>query len=72
MIFKLTIDEEYKEIGDEKCIFVDYKNIVKIMEPGDIVYVDDGLISLKVRENNGTQLTTGTCETVQDQGPTLH
>ena len=66
MIFKLTIDEKYKEIGDEKCIYVDYKNIVKIMEPGDIVYVDDGLISLKVRENNGTQLTTGR------QWPSLH
>ena len=64
MIFKLTIDEQYKETGDEKCVYVDYKNIVKIMEPGDTVYMDDGLISLRVRENNGTQLTTGTCITV--------
>ena len=58
-VFKLSIDEQYKESGTDQCIYVDYKNIVKIMNPGDIVYIDDGLISLKVREKNGTTLITG-------------
>ena len=58
-ILKLSIDEKYKEIGDKNIIYVDYKNIVKVCAPGDIVFVDDGLISLKVTDRNSTSLTTG-------------
>ena len=59
-VLKLSIEDKYKEIGDENVIYVDYKNIVKVCVPGDIVYVDDGLISLKVTDRNSTSLTTGT------------
>ena len=45
--------------GDEHCIYVDYKNIVNTMSIGDIVYIDDGLISTKVVEKNATYLRTG-------------
>lgn len=57
-VLKLSIDEKYKEIGDENVIYVDYKNIVKVCVPGDIVFVDDGLISLKVTDKNASSLTT--------------
>ena len=40
-------------------IYIDYKNIVNVLDLGDIVYVDDGLISLKVTEKGPTHLTTG-------------
>lgn len=59
-VLKLSIDDKYKESGDENMIYVDYKNIVKVCAPGDLVYVDDGLISLKVTDRNSTSLTTGT------------
>ena len=58
-VIKLSIDEKYKEIGDENIIYVDYKNIIKVCVPGDIVFVDDGLISLKVSDKNSSSLTTG-------------
>ena len=58
-MIKLSIDEKYRECGDENCIYVDYKNIVKVLVTGDIIYVDDGLISLKVTEKGPTHLTTG-------------
>ena len=64
-VLKLSIEDKYKEIGDENIIYVDYKNIVKICVPGDIVYIDDGLISLKVTDRNSTFLTTGASMTVQ-------
>ena len=66
-VLKLSIEDKYKEIGDEKTIYVDYKNIVKVCVPGDIVFVDDGLISLKVTDKNSTSLTTGTHD-----GDTVH
>ena len=47
---KLTTDEKYYDIGDESCIYIDYKNITKVLSKGGIVYVDDGLICLVVDE----------------------
>ena len=58
-MIKLTIDEKYRDCGDENMIYVDYKNIVNVLDLGDIVFVDDGLISLKVTEKGPTHLTTG-------------
>ena len=58
-MIKLTIDEKYRDCGDENMVYVDYKNIVNVLDLGDIVFVDDGLISLKVTEKGPTHLTTG-------------
>ena len=58
-VIKLTIDEKYRDCGDENMVYVDYKNIVNVLDLGDIVFVDDGLISLKVTEKGPTHLTTG-------------
>ncbi len=47
---KVTIDDNYKEKGSSEVIHVDYKNITKVVMPGNRVYVDDGLISLIAKE----------------------
>ena len=46
----ITINDDYKEKVDEEFIWVDYKNIVQVVDPGKKIYIDDGLISLIVRE----------------------
>uniref|UniRef100_A0A8C7D912 Pyruvate kinase n=2 Tax=Oncorhynchus TaxID=8016 RepID=A0A8C7D912_ONCKI len=47
---KLTLDDKYKDNCDEKHLWLDYKNITKILKVGAHVYIDDGLMSLKVKE----------------------
>lgn len=43
---RLSTDEKYFDIGDEKCIYIDYKNIVKVLPVGGKIFIDDGLISV--------------------------
>ncbi|XP_071941367.1 pyruvate kinase PKM-like [Antedon mediterranea] len=45
---RLSFDDAHAECGTEECIFVDYKNMPKILDKDSIVYVDDGLLSFKV------------------------
>uniref|UniRef100_H2ZLQ4 Pyruvate kinase n=1 Tax=Ciona savignyi TaxID=51511 RepID=H2ZLQ4_CIOSA len=47
---KLSLDEADFERGDASCIFVDYKNLNKVVNIGNRIFVDDGLISLLVKE----------------------
>lgn len=47
---KITLDDQYMEKCDEKILWLDYKNIIKVVEVGSHVYVDDGLITLTVKE----------------------
>jgi len=46
---KVTVDDAFKEKCDENVLYVDYKNITKVISPGSRLYVDDGLISLIVK-----------------------
>jgi len=46
----LTTDDKYAEECDENCVWVDYKNIVKVVDVGKNVFIDDGLISVAVVE----------------------
>lgn len=48
MIF--TTDEKYAKACDDKIMYVDYKNITKVISAGRIIYVDDGVLSFEVLE----------------------
>mgnify|MGYP003571885211 CR=1 FL=1 len=52
----VTTDDKYYELVDEENIWVDYKNIVKVLEPENRIFIDDGLISLIVKEKGDTFL----------------
>ncbi|XP_062613896.1 pyruvate kinase PKM-like [Saccostrea cucullata] len=47
---KITTDDKYKEKCSKDVLWVDYKNITKVMSVGDRMYIDDGLISVIVKE----------------------
>merc|ERR1719433_172954 len=49
-IVKLTTDEAFKEKCTKEVVYVDYKNITKVMQPGKRIFIDDGLISIKANE----------------------
>ncbi|CCH46611.1 Pyruvate kinase [Wickerhamomyces ciferrii] len=45
-----TTDEKYSKESDDSLMFIDYKNITKVIEKGRIIYVDDGVLSFEVLE----------------------
>lgn len=57
-IIKLTLDDKFMNNCDEKTLWLDYKNITKVVEKGSHIFVDDGLISLKVKEIGEFQVET--------------
>ncbi|KAL1998804.1 hypothetical protein VTN02DRAFT_5549 [Thermoascus thermophilus] len=49
-VLNITTDEQYAKCSDDKNMYVDYKNITKVIEPGKLIYVDDGILSFEVLE----------------------
>ncbi|CCX17424.1 Similar to Pyruvate kinase; acc. no. P22360 [Pyronema omphalodes CBS 100304] len=49
-IITITTDEAYATECDNKFMYLDYKNITKVIEPGRIIYVDDGVLSFEVEK----------------------
>ncbi|KAI1492755.1 pyruvate kinase [Biscogniauxia mediterranea] len=47
-IMNFTTDEKYATSCDTQNMYVDYKNITKVIKPGRIIYVDDGILAFKV------------------------
>ncbi|OUM51936.1 hypothetical protein BVG19_g1079 [[Candida] boidinii] len=48
MIF--TTDDKYATSSNADLMYIDYKNITKVISPGKIIYVDDGVLSFEVLE----------------------
>lgn len=49
-MIKITLDDAYQENCSDETLWLDYKNITKVVEIGSKIYIDDGLISLQVKE----------------------
>ncbi|KAG6029473.1 Pyruvate kinase [Claviceps citrina] len=47
-VMNFTTDEKYSTCCDTDNMYVDYKNITKVIEPGRVIYVDDGVLAFDV------------------------
>lgn len=49
-VLNITTDDKYATSCDTDNMYVDYKNITKVIEPGRTIYVDDGILAFEVLE----------------------
>ncbi|RSH81112.1 Pyruvate kinase [Apiotrichum porosum] len=54
--FWVTTDKAFAESGNADQIFMDYSNLPKVTQPGKLIYVDDGILSLQVLAIEGDRL----------------
>ncbi|ORZ28417.1 pyruvate kinase [Lobosporangium transversale] len=54
MIF--STNDQYAEACTGEVMYLDYKNITKVISPGKIIYVDDGVLSFQVLAVEGDQV----------------
>ncbi|KAM6485175.1 pyruvate kinase [Trichoderma sp. SZMC 28011] len=47
-VMNITTDEKYITACDTQNMYVDYKNITKVIQPGRVIYVDDGVLAFDV------------------------
>lgn len=52
MELTISVDDQYKDVCDDKVIYVDYKNLPKMIDVGKKIYVDDGVLSFQVLEKH--------------------
>ncbi|VDK27325.1 unnamed protein product [Gongylonema pulchrum] len=53
---RLTTDPSMESSGNAQTVFVDYKNITKVLSVGSRIFIDDGLMSLIVNSIEGDSL----------------
>ena len=53
----VTVDPAFKDACDEKKLYMDYANLPKVMKVGGVIFVDDGLLGLKVTAIENGELT---------------
>jgi len=58
---KITTNDEFKEKCTADTLWLDYKNITKVLSPGKRLFIDDGLISVLATEI-GPDFVMGTIE----------
>ncbi|GAW06065.1 pyruvate kinase [Lentinula edodes] len=54
--FIVSTDPKYKDICDDKVLWMDYVNLPKVTAPGKLIYVDDGILSLLVISIEGAEI----------------
>ncbi|XP_030573401.1 pyruvate kinase-like [Drosophila novamexicana] len=54
--FILSTNKKFQENGTQERVYVDYANITKVLKAGHRVFLDDGQISLVVKEVRGEEL----------------
>ena len=59
----ITTDDSFKEKSTGEKVWVDYKNINKVLSPGKRIFIDNGLISVVVKEIGKGLLRNGSCVT---------
>lgn len=50
-----SVDDKYMDEGTNEIIYIDYKNLPKVIEVGKKIFIDDGILSfevLEVKEDN--------------------
>ncbi|KAL7623497.1 Pyruvate kinase [Parahypoxylon ruwenzoriense] len=47
-VLNITTDEKYKTSCNAEYMYVDYVNITRVIEPGKVIYVDDGVLAFDV------------------------
>nr|XP_014088556.1 pyruvate kinase-like [Bactrocera oleae] len=47
---RLSINKDLMDKGSKETVYVDYPNIINVMQPGNIIYLCDGTITLLVKE----------------------
>jgi len=52
---RVTTDTAFKDKGCKACFWVDYMNMPKVVKVGSMIYIDDGLLGLKVVTSDGTK-----------------
>jgi len=52
---RITTDIAIKEKGSKECFWVDYLNMPKVVKEGSMIFIDDGLLGLKVITSDNKQ-----------------
>ncbi|XP_001374169.2 pyruvate kinase PKLR isoform X2 [Monodelphis domestica] len=55
---RVTVNPEFRTLGNASTVWVDYPNIVQVVQEGGFIYLDDGLISLVVKQKGQDELVT--------------
>ncbi|KAI9494708.1 pyruvate kinase [Zychaea mexicana] len=57
-----TVDEAFKDQCDDKIMYLDYKNLPKMIKSGRRIYVDDGVLTFEVLETTSdTEVKVKAC-----------
>lgn len=45
-----STDDKYAQSGSKEVLYIDYKNLPKVTDPGKFIFVDDGILTFEVLE----------------------